>query len=292
MSEIEIWRGSANAWETDHLGHLNTRFYLAKVEQALPALLVAIGLPPSAPLMITAQHMRFHKEVRPGTAIHATGQVLQWDADRGELLITLYHSVSHDAAATFRLMVRQAPGENASTPEITAATPNNAIERGLSMAELASVQASVARADTLGLQRTGFVTILPDQADGQGIWRLSAAMGLVADAIPHMPHGNWKDLLAAANPDSPRRIGGVLLEFGFVHQRWPRVGDSVEVRSVLSSCTDRITRTAHWLLDPRSKEPWATVSTVGLPLDLDARRPVALTAEAQAAYREAAVSDA
>ena len=29
---IELWRGCANAWECDHIGHLNTRYYMVRVE--------------------------------------------------------------------------------------------------------------------------------------------------------------------------------------------------------------------------------------------------------------------
>jgi acyl-CoA thioester hydrolase len=32
---IEVWRGCANAWECDHIGHLNTRYYVAGIELAL-----------------------------------------------------------------------------------------------------------------------------------------------------------------------------------------------------------------------------------------------------------------
>jgi hypothetical protein len=43
------------------------------------------------------------------------------------------------------------------------------------------------------------------------------------------------------------------------------------------------------LLDPETGAPWAAVRTVGIALDLDARRSITLTPEAQAAYRAASV---
>ena len=281
-TESELWRGAANAWECDHYGHLNTRFYLGKVEQALPALLAAAGGERRA---IATQHLRFHKEVRAGTPLHATGRVLRWKADGGELLVTLVHSHGGEAAATCRI----AFGNPA---RVASEVPDNARERGVSMAVLAGVDANGGRADALGLHRTALTTVLIDQCDDAGVWRLSCAMGLIADASLHLRHGDWREVLARTAPGASGRIGNVLLEIGIVHHRWPRTGDRVEVRSALADCTARITRTAHWLFDPVDGLPWATVSTIGLPLDLDSRRAVALTAQAQDAFRAIAVADA
>ena len=33
-----LWRGNANTWECDELGHLNVRFYMAKAQEALGGL--------------------------------------------------------------------------------------------------------------------------------------------------------------------------------------------------------------------------------------------------------------
>ena len=277
--DIELWRGAAQAWECDHLGHLNTRFYLAKVEQALPGLIPTHG---NAEQVVAAQHVRFHKEVRAGTALHATGRVLRWSERGGELLVSLRHSATGDLAATCRLRYGDPAQETADVSE-------PARERGLSLASLASVEASGRRAEALGLDRTGLTTALPNECDAAGRWRLSATMGMIADASLHLRHGDWRDVLAHSAPGRPARIGNVLLEIGIVHHHWPRLNARVEVRSALADCTPRITRTAHWLLEPGTGRPWATVSAVGMPLDLDTRRPVALTPEAQAAFRATAV---
>ena len=41
---IPLWRGNANAWECDELGHLNVRFYLAKAWEAVEALSEALNM--------------------------------------------------------------------------------------------------------------------------------------------------------------------------------------------------------------------------------------------------------
>ena len=40
-----LWRGVANAWECDELGHLNVRFYLAKAAEAVGGLAQLLHMP-------------------------------------------------------------------------------------------------------------------------------------------------------------------------------------------------------------------------------------------------------
>ncbi len=302
---VEVWRGCANAWECDHVGHLNTRYYVARVEQALVTLQQRLGLKEAVDgagshrLLVRAQHMRFLREARAGAALHATGQILSWGRDEAVVLFLLHHSNSGQVAATFRLSLayveresgRPVPWPEAATRAARALTceaPSDAQPRSVSL-EDTEVTASLERARELGLRTTGLSAIMPDQCDAHGNWRLSAFMGRVADSIPHLRNGEWREVLQRTTPGSPQRVGSALIEFQTVHVRWPRVGDGCEVRSALAGCTERVTYSSHWLLDPETGAPWAAVRTVGIALDLDARRSLPLTAEAQAAFRAASV---
>src|SRR5262245_43155663 len=95
---VEVWRGCANAWECDHVGHLNTRYYVARIEQALVILQQQLGLKDAVDgagshrLLVKAQHMRFLREARAGAALHATGQILTWGRDEAVVLFLLHHS--------------------------------------------------------------------------------------------------------------------------------------------------------------------------------------------------------
>lgn len=287
---VEVWRGSVNSWECDHLGHLNTRYYITRVEEGLAGLAAALGV--SAPLTVRAQHMRFITEARPGAALFATGQVLAWRERDAELLIILRHAATDAVAATFRLRVE--PNASWSTEaiaranDLTVPAPAEALPRSLSLDDQ-TVQASLQAAERLGLRRTGLGAILPHACDARGAWRLSELMGRIADSVPHLSSGDWRSLLEQTAPGAPLRVGSALVEFQTVHVRWPRAGDRCEVRSGLAGCSDRVTYSAHWLVDPETGNPWASVKTVGIPLDLDARRPIRLTPEAQAAYRALSV---
>src|SRR5262249_7199080 len=108
---VEVWRGCANAWECDHVGHLNTRYYVARMEQGLAALARRLALgevidsAAEHQLVVNAQHMRFLREARAGTALHLMAQVLTWSRDEADVLFLLHHSRSGQMAATFRLAV-------------------------------------------------------------------------------------------------------------------------------------------------------------------------------------------
>ena len=302
---IEVWRGCANAWECDHVGHFNTRFYLARVEQALAGLARQLSLAHvndvagTHQLFVKAQHMRFIREARAAAALHATAQVLSWDRDEAVVLVLVHHSNSGQVAATFRLSLayvecgsgRAAPWPEQATRAANALiceAPREAIPRGVSLDDV-NVTASLERARHLGMRVTGVSTITPDACDAHGDWQLSSFMGRVADSIPHLRNVEWREVLANTMPGGPSRVGSALIEFQSEHVRWPRAGDGCEVRSALAGCTDRVTYSSHWLLDPQTGAPWAAVRTVGIALDLDARRSIPLTAEAQAAYRAASV---
>jgi acyl-CoA thioester hydrolase len=304
---VEVWRGCANAWECDHIGHLNTRHYMVKVEQALAAFARLLGLTDVVDtavsghhLLVKGQHMRFIKEARAGTALHATGQVLRWGQADADVLFLLHHSISGQLAATFRLTlayVSRASGQSQPWPAaataaagpLTCEAPREAQPKSVSL-DTGPVMASLERARQLSLRTTGYGAVMPDVCDSQGHWRLSGFMGRVADSIPHLRNGEWRDVLARTTEGSGR-LGSALVEFQTVHVRWPKVGDLVEVRSGLSGCTERVTYSTHWLLDPASGLPYASVRTVGIALDLDARRAIALTPEAQDAFRTASVPD-
>jgi acyl-CoA thioester hydrolase len=304
---VEVWRGCANAWECDHVGHLNTRYYVARVEQALAGLARRLALTDANDsagahqLFVKSQHMRFLREARAGAALHATAQVLTWGRDEAVVLFLLHHSSSGQVAATFRLAidyVERSSGRPEPWPEqatraasaLLCEAPSEAKPRSISLDDV-DVTASLERARELGMRTTGVGTITSDACDAHGNWRLSSFMGRVADSIPHLRNGEWREVLSRSMPGGPLRVGSALIEFQTVHVRWPRVGDGCEVRSAFAGCTERVTHSSHWLLDPETGAPWAAVRTVGIALDLDARRSIALTAEAQAAYRAASVPD-
>ena len=175
---VEVWRGCANAWECDHVGHLNTRYYVARVEQALAALARRLGLADGVEsagehqLLVKSQHMRFLREARAGAALHATARVLSWGRDEADVLFLLHHSISDQVAATFRMSlayVERDSGRSVPWPEqatraaraLICGIPSEAKPRSVSL-EDKDVTASLERARELGMRTTGVGTIMSD----------------------------------------------------------------------------------------------------------------------------------
>ena len=61
---VEVWSGGVNTWESDEMGHLNVRFWVAKSLEALGGLARVLGMPQAftteagATLVVREQHMR------------------------------------------------------------------------------------------------------------------------------------------------------------------------------------------------------------------------------------------
>jgi len=290
---IEVYRGSAQAWECDHMGHLNVRFYVKRAELALAGLFAELGID-GALVTVEAQHHRFHREVRAGGALYATAQIASMGERDAQVMIRILHSASDELSASFGLRLSSSePWPDASregAASITGPFDAAVLPRGLEPEEGADPEASRERAIALGMRATGRTIILPENCDARGRLGLGAAMGLIADATPNMRSSEWREVLRQTAPGQPQRVGGALVEFSFHHRRWPMLGERVEIWSGAVACTDKVTKVAHWLIDPSSGDALASVRTVGVSLDLDARRMIPLTPEAQAVFRREALA--
>ena len=111
---IELWRGNANAWECDELGHMNVRFYLAKAMEAVANLSDRVGLigafreDATATLIPDGLHIRFLAEARPGAPLVILGGFTALRDRHADLLLVMKHAGLDKVAATFRLTIAHA----------------------------------------------------------------------------------------------------------------------------------------------------------------------------------------
>ena len=103
--------------------------------------------------------------------------------------------------------------------------PENAAPRSIGLQPI-ETQASLARADELGLVRTGLRVIDAQDCDAFGRMRTEAFMHRLSDGIPHFFAGRRP---GTGEPD--RKVGGAALEYRLIHHAWPRAGDRLELRS-------------------------------------------------------------
>ena len=289
---VEVWRGSVATWECDAMGHLNVGFYVAKSMEALIGLAAELGMAGAfaadarATLIVREQHIRFLREARPGAALSMTGGVVEIGESDARLLLLLRHA-DGQLAASFQTVVDHATAHDgrafpwparvlARAEALKVAVPPEAASRSVALDPVKS-RASVARADQIGLRRTGLGAVSAADCDGFGRMRTELMMARLSDGIPHVFEGQ-----RPAAADLGKRAGGAALEYRLIHLDWPRAGDRVELRSGVAGGDARFRRLIHWLLDPDSGRPWGVAESIAVSFDLETRKMITLSDEALA----------
>lgn len=277
------------------MGHLNTRFYLARAMESLVGLAAELGMPRAfaadtqATLTVREHHIRFMKEARAGGTLHITGGVIAMGESDARLLLLVKHGDGALAASIQTVVAHTTAREGRAFPwservraraeTLKVEVPPQAAPRSISIGPVDS-QASLARAQALGLKQTGAGAIRVQDCDVFGRMAAEVLMARISDGAPNLLEG--RDLV---NAQGGTRIGGAALEYRLVHLDWPRAGDRVQLRSGIAAVEPRFRRMIHWLLDPQTGRPWGVGEAIGMSFDLDARKLVTLSDEALAQAR-------
>jgi acyl-CoA thioester hydrolase len=278
---VEVWRGSVAMWECDAMGHLNVGFYVAKSMEGLAGLAAELGMPHAfaadavATLIVREQHIRFVREARPNAPLVMTGGVLEIGETDARLLFLLRHS-DGQLAASFQTLVAHATvrdGRPFPWPArmldrartLAVAVPPEAAPRSIGLESVKS-QASLARAEALGVRRTALGAVKASDCDIFGRMRTEQMMARISDGIPHFFDGK-------------RPGAGAALEYRLIHLDWPRAGDRLELRSGASGGDARFRKLTHWLLDPDSGKAWGVAEAIAVSFDLETRKMITLSDE-------------
>ncbi|MCW5724749.1 MAG: thioesterase family protein [Maricaulaceae bacterium] len=300
---IDLWRGNANAWECDELGHMNVRFYLAKAHQAVQALAEAAGLygafraGTSATLIPREVHIRFLAESRPGAPLYIRGGFAGADAASALAVLVMTHAVSGKTAATFRIRLDHAEpvsGRPFAWPArfadhlkaLTVDSPAEAAPRGLTEDD-PETEISLARAEALGLTEIGRGRFSVQDCDVFGRMNPELLLGKVSDSVIHFQSAFPEEFggHSGAGPE----VAGALVECRQIVRRWPRAGDGFVIRSGLNGADEKVRKLVHWVLDPETGAPWWSTQGVALMMDLNARRLAPTAPETLALLRKAVV---
>jgi acyl-CoA thioester hydrolase len=295
---VEVWRGSVNLWDCDEMGHMNVRHYLARAMEGLVGLAAALGMPrafspaATATLLVREHHVRFLREAFSRAPLHMRGWVAEMGETDARLILVLYHAVTGEPSASFQTVVSHiTPADGRAFPwsretldragALTAPIPDFAAARSIDLKPVES-QARLDRADALDLMtiRAGAVSI--QDCDAFGRMRAEHFLAMIGDGVARLADPIRAAVIAGLDP-APARVGGAMIEYRLVYLNWPRAGDRVLVRSGLTGADHRTQRLVHWLLDPATGRPWGTSRAVAVTLDLDRRKIVPVSPEAQAA---------
>ena len=299
---IEVWRGSVNTWECDEMGHMNVRFYVAKAMEGLVGLAAALGMPQAfspyanATLLVREQHIRFLREARPSAPLIMRGAVLELGETEARLLFVLFHAVSGEPAASLNTVVAHVTASGDPRPfpwprhtdelakPLFVSMPAYAEARSVGMEPIAS-QASMARAQALGLGAMSLGAFNGQDCDVFGRMRPEQFIGRVSDGVPVLLSASRNVIVEMAEV-RPQRSGGAVLEYRLAHLAWPRAGDRFVVCSGMAAIEARTQRIVHWMLDPGTGRPWGVSEAVAVTLDLDARKIVPISPAARVALGE------
>ena len=282
-----LYQGSVNTWECDDGGHLNVRFHLERAMVGLAHLAHHLDMPAafsgtsSATVLPTEIHVRFHKEARPAACLDMHGAVVSLGQSDGAFCLDMRHD---DGAPSSAFTVRAAHVEardlkpfawskrsRAAAKAITRALPDHAKPRALDLTRPPAADASLARADELGLTRIGAAAVTPDQCDAFGRMRPDHLFGRVSDSAPNLML-NWRREAAKAGAVAP---AGAVVEARMVLRRWPRAGDLITIRSGVAELSGKTLRLVHWLCDPVSGAAWASLEVIALTFDIATRKAIA-----------------
>ena len=296
---LEVIRSRVNNWDCDHMGHLNVRHYFGRANEGLSVLWLALGLSPNElrerGLTVRArdQHIRFHRELRPGAGFSLRAGVLARSAE----LITTYEELNAMSKAVSATIVTEAQllerGSGAVVPwpesvitraaEHACELPPYAAARGV-VAHATRSRITRDQALARGLQPGYLGPVLAEDCDEQGILLEAACMGRISDGISHF----WVQLQDGPRPEG---VGGAALEYRLVFHRWPRLSDVIEVRSALASINNKALCLNHYMFDVATGECTASGQAIVVWFDLEARKATELPADVRARLAAHVIAD-
>jgi|GEM_PF-487341 len=321
MSEATLLHQSEVApEEIDSLGHMNVRFYIARVVKANAELLKRAGLyDPAAGNQRIRQadtYTRFHKEQFAGASLHTLGGFVESGSANileGPSGILCYFEIRNAetgaVAATFlvrsTLSDAQAQQSIDLPPQTTwqnsqwaMAIPKQGLPRSLKLSEPSlldyeTVDAAVVDSPVIGMmsgRREGVVR--PEDCTPEG--RLKDELDVMfLIARQHMEAEKLAGDKAFGPPvqtDSKgRRFSWAMMETRSVQFQRPKLGDRVVSLGADIAWSDKWRHSRRWTFVADSGQLLGIADSLGICIDLDARRALAIPPELMGPIEQHAV---
>lgn len=282
-----LWRGLANAWECDELGHLNVRFYLAKAAEAVGGLAHALAMPdafthrPYATLVAREITLRFLAEARPGAPLSIRGGVIDHDETGLTAALVMDHAALGVPAASFTVRLEHfSPSFGRVFPwssrtrkaleTLKIQRPPECDTRSIDL-DPPTLDASEERADALGLKPIGRGLINANEVDALGHMRAEFAFGKISDSVVHFEDA-FPDHWTAMRAGEPLEVAGAVLEARIVMRQWPQAGEGYVIRSGVKAVNDKVRTLVHWVIDPATGANLWSMEAVACLMDLNTRK--------------------
>jgi acyl-CoA thioester hydrolase len=283
---FEIYRGLANRWECDIMGHLNVQFYSAKVWDGLAHLRAAMGLPPAAmaefgiDIEVRRSLNRYRRELHAGDALVVEAAILGVDETSFDIVTDIVACDRDELSAGFDMTfqcIDPASGDAVSWPPPV-------LER---LKELCCQRRDTPRPPTVGgpgaaAPASGYAstfistrgTVMTWECAGDGRMALQGYMARAASGIGHIKN-SMGFTQAVANENG---WGSAALEYWIDYRRGMQAGDIFSLESGMIDITDRLFRFGHCLRDDQNGDICATFDVIGCMFDLKVRRMIEIPA--------------
>ena len=277
--------------EIDSLGHMNVRYYMARMEAANRRLLADLGVNLEHYLLRRIDtYTRFHREQFTGATLHALGGVLELTEVGMQSYVEIRNPAQNEVAASFIVSTAlvdpatrhlTSPDAAANTHGNTALTiPEYAQPRSL---DLEPVQSDI----TLERLRAE----IPDVEGGGMLSGRRAARVEAADVDDHgwlredievmyLPFAReQQNAQETQGPpvftgDDGQRVGWAVMETRTVRFAQPRQGTELAFFSADIDLQEKSRLSRRWALDATTGELLGISDNVGVCIDLDARRAI------------------
>lgn len=304
---IEVYRGSCNTWECDEMGHMNVRFYVARMMDGLAEFAHQAGMGQAfragaqSTLRPRDQHIRFLREAHAGKPFIMRACVLAIE----DSSVLVYQQIDHaggEPCAAFRTWVDHvdintglvfpwSPGVRAKLETLKSEAPADLGPRSIDMSIPPRKSARMADADAIDAPVIGRAIVSAQHLDVTGRMMPEFFIARVSDSISHLLRP-WREAVAEAARarGDTVRTGGAVLEYRLVYRRWPVAGDRILIRSARGFVKEKAHSFVHWLLDPDSGEAWCTAEAVAITFNLETRKAIPTSPEHAATFTQVAPS--
>ena len=305
---IEVYRGSPNTWECYEMGHMNVRFYAAKMMEGLGTFAAHAGMPHAflknaySTIRPRDNHIRFIREAHAANPFHMMAGVLDVTDTSVKVYLELRHG-DGKPCATYQVWLDHidtitetpfawSPRTLAVFEDLRTDFDPKLGPRSVPTDAAPAQNARMADADSVGAPVIGRGLILPDQCDALGWMKTEFFLGRVSDSVPNLLH-DWRQNISRATQqhadgEETKPIGGAVLEYRLVYRKWPRAGDLFVMRSSIGEQTGKTNGLFHWMLDPQSGEAWMTSQAAVINFDLETRKAIELPQAQKEAFRQIA----
>jgi acyl-CoA thioester hydrolase len=281
--------------EIDSLGQMNVRFYMTRMEQANRVLIANLGIDEDALsgsfLRSADTYTRFRREQFEGATLHAIGGLLDGvDGVEGGMrsYVEITNPDTGDVAATFIVTTALVDSATRSAlpvpvPETSAAyveVPSFARPRSLSLdaghADVSLEELDARIPDSKGggiMSGRRSITIEETDVDEAG-WLREDVELMFLPFVKMAREAGVKPGPPVFETAEGRRIGWAIMETRTQSFGQPQLGDRLAFFSADVALEEKSRVSRRWALDQSTGRLLGITNTVGICIDLDARRAV------------------